>query len=548
MELADVRCLAVLGLRRTGRPAALLARRELPGVRVVGLDEGTPPDDDTLQVLTAAGVEVLTGSAAVLPGDADLLVKSPGVPDSSAAVQAALRRGVPVWSEVEFAGRFLSNPVVGITGTNGKTTTTELTGAMFRDARLPVAVGGNIGHALAGMPGEIPPDATVVAELSSFQLEHIERFRPAVAVLLNLAEDHLDRHGTYRAYVDAKLRIFENQTPDDVALLCADDAGILEEYAGGRLGGRARRGWFSALPGRTDGPGGEGLIAGLGADDVLWVRVHGELRRLCRRDELALRGDHNLLNSLAAAAAACTAGAPVSAAAETLRTFEGVPHRLQVGDVVAGVTWVNDSKATNVDATLKALTAYAGGVHLILGGYDKGAEFAEARRRDRRPRQAGAAHRGDGAAARGGVRRPGDRGRTAGDAVRPLRRPARRRHRRGGLGRARRRGSAQSRLRELGPIQGLRAARRTVPQAGERAESKELTPSEDVRTRGGSRRSRPPRLGRGRSATYTLGRRPPQRGAPPRRRQGSRRGPARRRAAHGRAALLNGRREPRHRQ
>ena len=135
MELADVRCLAVLGLRRTGRPAALLARRELPAARVVALDEGTPPDDDTVEVLAAAGIEVLTGPAAVLPGDAGLLVKSPGVPDTSAAVQEALRRGVPVWSEVEFAGRFLANPVVGITGTNGKTTTTELTGAVFRDAR-----------------------------------------------------------------------------------------------------------------------------------------------------------------------------------------------------------------------------------------------------------------------------------------------------------------------------------------------------------------------------------------------------------------------------
>ena len=215
MELADVRCLAVLGLRRSGRPAALLARRELPAARVVALDEGAPPDDDTVAVLEAAGVQVLTGPAALLPEGADLLVKSPGVPDGSAAVQEALRRGVPLWSEVEFACRFLPNPVVGITGTNGKTTTTELTGAIFRDAGLPVAVGGNVGHALAAMPGEVAADATVVAELSSFQLEHIERFRPAVAVLLNLTEDHLDRHGTYRAYVDAKLRIFENQTPDD---------------------------------------------------------------------------------------------------------------------------------------------------------------------------------------------------------------------------------------------------------------------------------------------------------------------------------------------
>jgi UDP-N-acetylmuramoylalanine--D-glutamate ligase len=258
MELADVRCLAVLGLRRSGKPAALLARRELPAARVVALDEGTPPADDTVTVLEAAGVEVLTGPAALLPEDAGLLVKSPGVPDESTAVQEAVRRGVPVWSEVEFAGRFLLNPVVGITGTNGKTTTTELTGAILRDSRLPVAVGGNIGYALAAMPGEIDPTATVVAELSSFQLEHIERFRPAVAVLLNLTEDHLDRHGSYRAYVDAKLRIFENQEPDDVALLCADDDGILAELAAGRRGGGAppRRGPAApqGRPGRSSSP------------------------------------------------------------------------------------------------------------------------------------------------------------------------------------------------------------------------------------------------------------------------------------------------------
>jgi UDP-N-acetylmuramoylalanine--D-glutamate ligase len=377
VELTDVGCLTVLGLRRSGRPAALLARRELPAARVVALDEGAAPADDTVEVLEAAGVEVLTGPAAVLPADADLLVKSPGVPDTSAAVQEAVRRGVPVWSEVEFACRFLPNPVVGITGTNGKTTTTELTGAILRDADLQVAVGGNIGLALAAMPGAIPPGATLVAELSSFQLEHIERFRPSVAVLLNLTEDHLDRHGTYRAYTDAKLRIFERQLPQDAALLCADDRGVLDELDAGRLTGEARRGWFSAEPGRAEGPGGEPLVAGVGADDVLWLRLGGELRRLCRRDELALRGDHNVLNSLAAAAAACAAGAPISAAAATLRAFEGVPHRLQVGGIVDGVTYVNDSKATNVDATLKALTAYSGRVHLILGGYDKGAEYGE---------------------------------------------------------------------------------------------------------------------------------------------------------------------------
>ena len=388
MELADVRCLAVLGLRRSGLPAALLARRRLPAARVVALDEGDVPAE-TAVWLAEAGVEVLAGAAAVLPDDAGLLVKSPGVPDASAVVKEAVRRGVPVWSEVEFAARFLPNRTVGITGTNGKTTTTELTGALFRDAGLPVAVGGNIGYALAGMPEAVPAEAVVVAELSSFQLEHIERFRPDVAVLLNLAEDHLDRHGTYRAYADAKLRIFANQGPDDLAVLCADDPGLLEEEAAGRLGVRARRAWLSSAPGADAGPGGEPLAAGVTATGVLWLDAGlagpapaaGALPAapgrvpLCRAGELSLRGEHNLQNSLAAALAACFLGVPPASAERTLRTFAGVPHRLQVVATVGGVTWVNDSKGTNVDAVLKALTAYTERVHLILGGYDKGAEW-----------------------------------------------------------------------------------------------------------------------------------------------------------------------------
>ena len=375
MELDDIRCLAVLGLRRSGRPAALLGRRRLPAARVVALDEGDAPPADAAAELRAVGVEVLLGEAAVLPPGVDLLVKSPGVPNASPAVQEALRRGVTLWSEVEFAARFLPNRVIGVTGTNGKTTTTELTGAIFRAAGLPVAVGGNVGHALAGIPDAVPPAATVVAELSSFQLEHIERFRPDVAVLLNLTEDHLDRHGDYRSYVDAKLRIFANQVAEDVALLNADDPGTLAETATGRLAMRSRRAWFSAAPGREAGPGGESLAAGVDAALRLWLDLEGERVGLCPAGELALKGDHNRQNSLAAAAAACALGAPAAAAAETLRSFAGVPHRLQVAGVARGVTYVNDSKATNVDATLKALTAYSAGVYLILGGYDKGAEY-----------------------------------------------------------------------------------------------------------------------------------------------------------------------------
>ena len=426
--------------------------------------------------------------------------------------------------------------MIGITGTNGKTTTTELTGAIFRDARLPVAVGGNIGHALAAMPGEVAPDATVVAELSSFQLEHIERFRPAVAVLLNLTEDHLDRHGTYRAYVDAKLRIFENQTADDVALLCADDDGILAELAAGRLAGARRAAGSPPCPGAPRGPAAKSCSPASASDDVLWLHVRGELRRLCRRDELALRGDHNLLNSLAAAAAACAAGAPVSAAAVSLRTFEGVPHRLQVGSVVDGVSYVNDSKATNVDATLKALTAYSGDVHLILGGYDKGAEYGElAAATEGRVKQAlliGATApqlEAAFAAAR-------DRGRSTADSVRPLRRPRGRRARRGCLRRAGRRRPAQPGVRELGPVQGLRAAGRTFPETGERPENEELRPREVVRTRGRARRSRPPRLGRGRAAAYAVGRGPPVRRAAERVGPGPGPGATRHRAPLGGAA------------
>ena len=207
----------------------------------------------------------------------------------------------------------------------------------------------------------------------------------------------------------------------------------------------------------------------MGSDDVLWLHVRGELRRLCRRDELALRGDHNVLNSLAAAAAACAAGAPVSAAASSLRTFEGVPHRLQVGSVVGGVSYVNDSKATNVDATLKALTAYSSGVHLILGGYDKGAEYGElAAATEGRVKQAlligATAPQLEAAfAARAAV------GRLARHALRGLRRPRGRRAYRRRLRRAGRRRAAQPGLRELGPVQGLRAAGRTLPEAGERA-------------------------------------------------------------------------------
>jgi UDP-N-acetylmuramoylalanine--D-glutamate ligase len=371
MEICDVRRLVVLGLRRSGKPAALLARRRMPAVEVFGLDEGAELPDGLVADLTAAGVALRLGPDAELPEGVDLIVKSPGVPDSSAIVRAAVRDEVTLWSEVEFASRFLMNPLIGITGTNGKTTTTELTGAMIRDAGLPVITGGNLGFALSEMPDVVSVDVTVVAELSSFQLEHVERFRPQAAVLLNLTEDHMDRHGSYPAYAAAKLRIFENQVDGDLALFNADDPASRAEIAGGRVAGSAARAWFSAQPGHACA----GLMAGVNEAGVLWVEDEARREALCPSTELALKGTHNLQNSLAAAAAAAWHGVPAESIAGTLRTFRGVAHRLQLAGIVDGVTYVNDSKATNVDATLKALTAYSGDVHLILGGYDKGAGY-----------------------------------------------------------------------------------------------------------------------------------------------------------------------------
>ena len=369
--LNDVRGLAVLGLGRSGRPATLLACRRLPGVRVWAIDEGAVAAEVRAE-LEAAGAAVLAGAApgepggAVLPAGVDLVVTSPGVTPQSPVLDEALRRGLPVWSEVEFAARFLSNRLVAITGTNGKTTTTALTGRMLADAGLPVAVAGNIGHALANVPDAVGPDAVVVAELSSFQLERIDAFRPDVAVLLNLTEDHLDRHGGYAGYVAAKLRIFENQGTGDLALLNADDPGTLAET----IPGAGRRGWFAADEGR------EGQVAGV-SEGRVWVLTDGRRHDLCALAELSLKGAHNLQNCLAAAAAATAVGASPAAVAGTLRSFPPVEHRLQVAGVVDGVTYVNDSKATNVDATMKALTAYHGPVHLILGGLGKGSSFEQ---------------------------------------------------------------------------------------------------------------------------------------------------------------------------
>jgi UDP-N-acetylmuramoylalanine--D-glutamate ligase len=302
----------VLGLARSGQAAQ--AALEANGVKVVGADR-TLGNDADLGLLD--GVEVL--------------VKSPGVPGEAPLVVAARERGIPVWSEIELASRFLSNPIVGVTGTNGKTTTTELLGAI-----LGARTAGNVGTALSELVGGVSPDEWVVCELSSFQLEDIDTFSPSIAVLLNLEPDHLDRHGTFEAYRAAKLRIFENQTPEDVAVV---PCGF------GPVPGAARRVEFAA-------------------DDKLPA-------------EPLIPGAHNRENAAAATAAARAAGIDDESIAETLRTFPGVPHRLELVAEIGGVRYVNDSKATNTAAARRALTAFDTPLHLILGGSLKGERFDE---------------------------------------------------------------------------------------------------------------------------------------------------------------------------
>jgi UDP-N-acetylmuramoylalanine--D-glutamate ligase len=345
----------VVGLARSGQAAArLLAAR---GERVRAVDAGHPEGAERLSewgvevVLDADGLAQLEGTHTV--------VKSPGVPREAAVIAAALEREIEVTGELELAWRALPNRFLAVTGTNGKTTTVELLGHIFRGAGEPVAVAGNVGVPVAGLVGEIDPDATVVCESSSFQLEDTDLFAPEGAVFLNLAPDHLDRHGDLPAYLDAKLRIFANQGNDDVAVWNGDDP----ELKGVDLGGCARQIEFC----RGASPDCE--VAATGGT-IFW---DGE--PLIETAELGIPGEHNVENAMAAAAAALAFGIDREAVVAGLRSFAGVPHRLELVAEIDGVRFVNDSKATNVGAATVGIASFDRGVHAILGGSDKGEPF-----------------------------------------------------------------------------------------------------------------------------------------------------------------------------
>jgi UDP-N-acetylmuramoylalanine--D-glutamate ligase len=344
----------VVGLARSGEAAALALRAR--GEEVIGCDAGA--DERLREVagrLQRAGVEIhLDASGDALAARAGTLVKSPGVPQDAPAVKAARAAGVPVLGELELGWRLLDNELVAVTGTNGKTTTTEWIGHIHREAGAPVAVAGNVGTALSSLIGAVDPRATIVCEASSFQLEDTDYFSPEAAALLNLAPDHLDRHGSYEAYVAAKLRIFVNQGNDDVAVI-PDDLGIED------VGGCARQVLF--------GRGAAAEVADR-AGELWWVD-----QPLLATEELSLPGAHNVDNAMAAAAVCLARGIDPDAVATGLKSFAGVAHRLELIRTAGGVAYVNDSKATNVASTIVALSSYPRGVRLIAGGRGKQQDF-----------------------------------------------------------------------------------------------------------------------------------------------------------------------------
>lgn len=361
----------VLGAGRSGRAVAEYVATDAScgtDVRVTLVDGGTGSALETrATVLRAMGVNVVLGSSSV-PADADLIVASPGIPPASPVMVAARASGVPVISELEFAYRVSSSPWIAITGTNGKTTTTALLEHLLRESGVPAESVGNIGRAATRVAGESGSATVLVAEVSSFQLALTERFHPRVAMLLNITPDHVDWHGSLDAYTADKARVFANQTPGDTAVINVDDPGSAPFAAQVRARG------VSVCEVGIAGAGADATVDG----DMLVLTVHGERVLLVRIDELQIRGDHNVSNALAAAAAANAIGASLPDIRNGLRSFEPIEHRLESVGVVSGVEYFNDSKATNPDAVLKALTAFEDRpLVVLLGGHNKGNDFGE---------------------------------------------------------------------------------------------------------------------------------------------------------------------------
>jgi len=367
MELKDKRVL-VVGLGKSGVASALFLKAR--GARVTVSDTKSGDElRNEIPVLLYHGITVETGGHGerTFRGQ-DLIVVSPGVPVDAPLLVQARSWGEPVIGEIELAAQFLTGPIVAITGSNGKTTTTTLTGEILTASGIATLVGGNIGTPAISLAERAKPETVIVLEISSFQLETIQTFRPKIAVVLNVTPDHLDRHRTLEVYVDAKSRIFENQSSEDFAVLNEDDPTCVE--MAGRT--RAQVFWFSRQKEVKQG-------AWVHEGNILFRDGRGQQknaqREIMQVSEIPLKGAHNLENVLAAVCAGALMGCAPEKIRQAVCDFKAVEHRLEFVATIRGVDYYNDSKATNVDATIKALESFPANIHLILGGKDKGSDY-----------------------------------------------------------------------------------------------------------------------------------------------------------------------------
>jgi UDP-N-acetylmuramoylalanine--D-glutamate ligase len=363
MELKDKRVL-VVGLGKSGVASALFLKAR--GARVTVSDTKSGDElRNEIPALLDHGITVETGGHGERTfREQDLIVVSPGVPVDAPLLQQARSLGEVVIGEIELASRFLPGPIVAITGSNGKTTTTTLTGEILTAGGLQTLVGGNIGTPAISLAERAKPETVIVLEVSSFQLETIQTFRPRIAVVLNVTPDHLDRHRTLETYVNAKARIFETQGRDDFALLNADDA----ICAGMASRTQAQVFWFSR---RKEVERGSWVH-----DGNILFRDGTQQYEIMQVAEVPLKGAHNLENVVAAVCAGALMGCSAGKIRQAVRDFKAVEHRLEFVATIRGVDYYNDSKATNVDATIKALESFPGSIHLILGGKDKGSDYS----------------------------------------------------------------------------------------------------------------------------------------------------------------------------
>ncbi len=354
----------VVGLGKSGVASALFLQKR--GARVSVSDAKLPEQlRQEIPMLLDAGITVETGEHGERTfREQDLIVVSPGVPFDMPLLARARERATLVIGEVELAYRFLKGNIVAVTGSNGKTTTTTLAGDVIAAAGRDTLVGGNIGTPAISFVETASDQTWIVLEISSFQLETIESFRPKIAAVLNVTPDHLDRHYTFENYTAAKTRIFENQTSDDFAILNADDAACVAMAAKVK----SRVYCFSRLRQVERG-------AFVRGEDIVWTDANREQTILPVR-EIPLKGSHNLENVLAAVCVGMLVKAEPAAIRRAVEEFRAVEHRLEYVGTVRGVEYYNDSKATNVDATIKALESFPGRLHLILGGKDKGSDYS----------------------------------------------------------------------------------------------------------------------------------------------------------------------------